>query len=146
MTESTKILVDEFTTPSPVSVLEDKPIVEILEIMEHHQFRHVPVVSKSGEPVGILSDRDAKTISGFDIMKKLKAKDVMTTEPYIANSNTLLEDVALEMSRNKWGSAIISYPEENSFGIFTSTDALNALVELLREKRQSRENENASGL
>lgn len=128
-----KVLVDEFTTPSPVVVRAERPVIEIMEIMEYHEFRHVPVVNSQGQPIGIISDRDTKMISTFDMLEGLRAADIMSPDPYVVSANTSMEEVALVMSKNKLGSAIVQYVDDNSLGIFTSTDALNALVEFLRE-------------
>ena len=126
------ITVEEFSTPSPVTVRADRKIVEIAEIMEYFDFRHVPVVGGDGQPIGILSDRDIKVVADFEQMHSLVAADLMSPEPYIVAADTALEKVSLMMSKHKFGSAIIIYPEDDSLGIFTSTDALNALIELLR--------------
>lgn len=126
------VSVDEFTTPSPVVVSAESLVEEVAQIMTSQGFRHVPVVDENRQPIGILSDRDLKMVSNFDIMKALKVKDLMTPEPFVVSADESLEEVALVMSKQKWGSALVVYPEDKELGIFTSTDALNALVECLR--------------
>ena len=55
----------------------------------------------------------------------------MQKEPYLVSADTKLSEVAFYMSKNKYGSALVMNPD-GDLGIFTSTDALNALVEVLR--------------
>ena len=129
--QNRSISVDEFTTPSPVVIEAEAPIIEAIELMEAYTFRHVPVVDQEGKAIGILSDRDCKVVSSFDVLEALKVKDLMTPEPYMVPFDTPLEEVALVMSKYKWGSVLVNYPQD-AFGIFTSTDALNALIEVLR--------------
>ena len=100
--------------------------------MEKQGIRHIPVVDENGAPVGLISDRDASLIACFEIMTPLKASDVMVPEPFVAHEGDNLEDVALKMSSKKIGSAVVLDENEKVTGIFTSTDALNALVEVLR--------------
>ena len=55
----------------------------------------------------------------------------MKKDPYCASPHARISEVAMEMSSNKYGSAII-LDNEGGIGIFTSIDALNALIEIVR--------------
>ncbi len=81
--------------------------------------------------VGVLSDRDI-LLSQFRDTPSDCAKDIMTADPYCVKRTDSLETVVFELSKNKFGSAIVLDSAEKLFGIFTVTDALNALVEVLR--------------
>lgn len=125
------LTVEEYTTPSPVTVGPGSSMAEVSRIMDENGIRHLPVLEDS-KVVGIISDRDlrlAMSLSGFDAVT---AEKIMTPEPYVVSPETPLEEVAFTMSKNKFGSAIVQGNEGESLGIFTSTDALNALIELLR--------------
>ena len=127
-----QITVEEYTTPSPISVSPDENLQTVKEILKKEGIRHMPVV-KNNVVVGILSDRDVKLIeSCFEDISNLKVNYVMTPDPYTVTPDTPLEEVVFNMSKNKIGSAIVQAPEEDYVGIFTSTDALNALLEVLR--------------
>ncbi len=126
-----KITVDEYTTPSAVAISEDTSFVKIRELMFKNSIRHI-LVTKGDEPIGIISERDILLAIKIDrLPDKLTSKDVMTLDPYIVSPNTSIDEVALNMSKNKFGSAIVQYGD-GEFGIFTSTDALNALIEISR--------------
>lgn len=137
------LTVDEYTTPKPISVALEASFAEIMTTLKTHKIRHLPVV-ESDTVVGVISERDvalAKQIEHLARLDDLIAKDVMTPNPYVVEPNTLLADVAFEMSKRKIGSAIVVDPNDHSVGIFTSTDALNALIEVLRDKVEPAFNE-----
>lgn len=123
--------IDEYTSPINGSVREDTSFTQIYELMMTERIRHVPVV-KDRKPIGIISDRDVKLIKGFEKGLDLKAKDIMVEDPYCVQVGTSLDEVAFEMSRRKIGSALVVNDSGELEGIFTSTDGLNALIEVLR--------------
>src|SRR5438552_1265719 len=125
-----KIPVDEYTTPSPYTVDPRTTVPRIRALMVEHGVRHVPVVN-ARKAIGIISDRDLRILDHCEGTDAITAQDVMIREPYMVESGTSLEDVVLSMSKHKIGSAVVCDGGE-IVGIFTSTDALNALVEILR--------------
>lgn len=126
-----QVPVEEYTSPSPLTVAPTTPIQEISQMMRDNGIRHLPVVKK-GVAVGIISDRDVKLASSFMSSKNLTADDIMSADPYTVLPETNLDEVAFEMSKNKYGSAIVQDESGQIMGVFTSTDALNALIEILR--------------
>ena len=125
------IPVDEFTTPSPLQVAPNVPVAEVTKMMKENKVRHLPVV-ENGQPIGIISDRDLRLISSFTSDPTIMAKSIMTPEPYTVSPETPLEEVAFQMSANKYGSALVLAENGDIVGIFTVTDALNALIEIVR--------------
>lgn len=126
--------IEEFTTCDPVCVSPDTKVEEVIALFRKMRFRHLPVV-KDGKAVGIISDRDVLLARPMGVSAIIRASEVMTHDPYSVSIDTPLEDVALELSRRKFGSAMVYDRSGKLYGIFTATDALNALVELLRERR-----------
>ena len=125
-----RIPVEDYTTPSPVTAALDTPIGDIVALMEQHGIRHVPII-EANRPVGIISDRDTRLIQRLAGADQLTARDIMVREPYLVDPQDPLEDVALAMGRQRIGSAIVT-ENGNVAGIFTLTDALNALIEIVR--------------
>lgn len=126
-----RIPVDEFTSPCAVTVERGTAMEKVKSLMEKHGIRHIPVVD-GDVAVGIISDRDLKVLAKFPSWSTFIAEDVMTTEPYTVSADTNLDEVAFQMSDQKIGSAIVQDDSGDVIGIFTSTDALNALVEVIR--------------
>ncbi|MFK7826661.1 MAG: HPP family protein [Oligoflexales bacterium] len=127
-----KIPVEEFTSPSPVLVEEHQSAFDALNLMAKHEYRHIPVMS-SGRLSGIISDRDILRCGSISAdSEQVKVKDLMTKEVYRVSRKENLDKVVFTMSDKKIGSAIVEDTDDDFFGIFTSTDALNALVEIMR--------------
>ena len=125
--------VEEFTTPDPVTAVETTPIDELILIMKENGIRHIPILD-DGRVVGIVSDRDVRVASGFSTQEKkqIQAGDIMSCDPVTVNCDDSLDVVAFKMSQNKIGSVIVNDENEKFLGIFTATDALNALIEITR--------------
>ena len=126
-----QLTVEEYTSPTPIVIDLDVTLKKAAELMEEQGLRHLPVVH-AGKICGIVSERDV--LRGMVREKNLDVKvgKIMTLSPYIVSCETPLEEVALQMSQNKIGSAIVTEGPNELSGIFTTTDALNALVEILR--------------
>lgn len=127
------IPVEEFTTPDPITATEKTTIEELNQLMNDNGIRHIPILH--GETVvGVVSQRDLKVIACLSFKEKstLCAKDIMVEDPVTVSAQATLDEVAFEMSTQKIGSVIVN--DGNKFlGIFTSTDALNALIEITRD-------------
>jgi acetoin utilization protein AcuB len=90
-------------------------------------------VLAGGRLVGLLSERDLaliETLHSVDPDMTL-AEEAMTQAPYTVASNTPLDEVAATMAEQRYGSAVVM-DRDKIVGVFTTTDALQALVELLR--------------
>jgi acetoin utilization protein AcuB len=129
------VSVEEYTTPNPVTATEESSVEQLGQLMKEHGIRHIPIV-RGDEVVGVVSDRDLKVIAGLNLGGKasVRAGDIMTREPVTFSSEASLDEVAFEMSKRKIGSVIVN--EGNQLlGIFTVTDALNALIEIARASK-----------
>jgi len=102
--------------------------------MEEHGIRHLPVV-RGTTVVGVVSDRDVRLVLGLTDAAKLqvRAGDIMATPPMTVSARTPLGAVADAMSEKKVGSVIVNDEDGQFLGVFTATDALNALIEIIRE-------------
>lgn len=130
---STRVPVDEFTTPDPVTATEDMGIDDVRALMKEHGIRHLPVV-RGDTVVGVISERDVRLVSGLGVEEKfqVRAADLMAADPVIVDASTPLDEVAYTMSERKLGSVIVQDDSGQLVGIFTATDALNALIEIVR--------------
>lgn len=128
--------VEEFTTPNPITATEDTTVEQMNELMNKYRIRHLPILV-DGRVVGIVSDRDLRVVLGLDAKERemLRAADIMKPDPVTVNSLEPIRKVALEMSKFKIGSVLVNDDNDRFLGIFTVTDALNALIEILEPKR-----------
>ena len=128
-----KVPVDEFTTPDPITATEDMTVDALRGLMDGHGIRHLPVL-RGDAVVGLVSDRDVRLAAGLGDAEKrqLRAADIMAPDPLAVNADAPLEEVAYTMSERKVGSVIVNDGDGKFLGIFTATDALNALIEIVR--------------
>jgi len=125
--------VKRFMSVRPTVVTSGRTLVEAHQVMREKGVRHLPVVDE-GKLVGVVSQRDLyllETLRGVDAAREL-VEEAMSEEPYTVPPEAPLDEVAEEMATRRRGSAIV-VEEGAVIGIFTSTDALKALVLLLRE-------------
>lgn len=130
----TRVPVEEFTTPDPITANEDMAIDDLRHLMEKHGIRHLPVL-RGDRVVGVISDRDVRLVSGLTTAEKLqvRAADIMAATPLTLRATAPLDEVALAMSEQKVDSVIVEDEDGKFLGIFTATDALNALIEIVRK-------------
>ncbi len=48
-------------TPEPVAMHPEETVAQAIEILEHHSFRHLPVVDEESVLLGMVSDRDLRS-------------------------------------------------------------------------------------
>ena len=123
------IKVEEYTSPFVVTIDSTDNLDRAMELMQEHGIRHLPVI-KDGAIGGIISERDVLTHIGKDWTRMVKIEDVMSSSLLTVSKNESLGNVAFQLSSKKFGSALVLDDDESLYGIFTTTDALNALVEI----------------
>jgi acetoin utilization protein AcuB len=136
-----EITVEEYTSPVLVMINLDQSLDKALELMQENGIRHLPVEDQ-GKVVGIVSERDVMTHIGKNWLSMVRIEDIMNTEIVTVHRRENLGEVAMELASKKVGSALVLDDNSEVFGIFTTTDALNALVEIFypeaREKSELR--------
>ena len=124
--------IEDQMTPYPVTADPKMMVSEAAALMKEKQIRHLPVLD-AGKVVGILSDRDARQALALPGAFQLMVGDVMHDQPYCVSVGTPLAEVAREMATRKIGSAVILSKHNKPVGIFTTTDAMAILAELLED-------------
>jgi len=119
-------------TVCPHTIGSDQKLAKAHQIMRELGIRHLPVL-RGGELVGVLSQRDLyflETLSGVDIDIDQVA-DAMTPEVFTTHPDEPLRNVAREMANKKYGCAVVMDEQRRVRGIFTVTDALRCLADVL---------------
>lgn len=123
-------------TPFPHSVDVGAPIEQARDFMRTRQIRHLPV-TKEGQLVGIVSDRDIKLLLseelGIQSRKELTVGDAYIDDPYVVDVGDSLERVLEVMAERHLGSALVT-KKGRLVGIFTSTDAYRHFAEFIRDR------------
>lgn len=123
--------VHKYMTATPHTVRADLSLAAADKLMHEHGIRHLPVLS-GGRLVGLVSQRDVRLIETLrDVDPKIvSVEEAMSQDIYEIRSDTPLADVATNMASHKYGSAVV-VDDGKVVGIFTTVDAMKALVDLL---------------
>lgn len=132
-----EVSVDEYTSPILVMINCKASIDKALEVMLENRIRHLPVEDK-GKVVGIVSERDLLTHQGKNWTTMMTVEDIMNPNLFSVYRNEGLGEVAFQLSSQKVGSALVLDESGEVYGIFTTTDALNALVEIFYPEANSK--------
>jgi acetoin utilization protein AcuB len=100
--------------------------------MQARRIRHLPVL-RGTALVGVVSERDLyllETLRGVNPGKEPVA-EAMSEHPFTVSPQADLREVVREMRQKKYGSAIVVEGGAVA-GIFTRSDALRSLEELLQ--------------
>lgn len=132
---STKIIprIGQFMTPLPHTIEFDQPLARAHELMRQHHIRHLPVM-QNGKLLGLVSIRDLHLIETLRDVDpdEVPVEDAMAEEPYTVSPDEPLDAVAAIMADHKLGSAVVVEGGRVQ-GIFTTVDALRALLQLWKD-------------
>ena len=128
--------IKSFMTPFPYSIAETAPLAEAQAFMRSKKIRHLPV-TRDGEPIGIISDRDIKLVLGPDFAypspDELSVGQVMVKEAYSVDLAARVDNVLAHMAKHHIGSALVTR-KGKLVGVFTATDACQAFCDHLRSE------------
>lgn len=134
--EARAIQIREYMTPVPETIDPELTIVQAAERMFSFGVRHLPVV-EGGNLVGILSQRDVAVVQSLPDYdpKRCLVRQAMQPSPFTCGPGAHLDAVAREMAEHKYGAAVVVERDHPSHvvGVFTTVDALRALIDLSRE-------------
>lgn len=124
--------VGQFMTRTPYTIDHDEPLARAHELMRAHRIRHLPVLL-DGKLLGLVSIRDLHLIETLRDVdpSEVPVEDAMGEEPYTVSPEEPLDVVATIMADHKIGSAVV-VDAGRVQGIFTTVDALRALLHLWR--------------
>ena len=125
--------VRDYMTPHPFTIGLQQTMERAHEMMREHRLRHLPVLD-GGELVGIVTERDLHLIETLKDTnpREVTVEEAMTPEPWTVTPDTPIAQVAAEMAAQRYGAAIVVDDYGRVQGIFTTVDALRALVEKTR--------------
>jgi acetoin utilization protein AcuB len=124
-------MIEKYMTYMPHTINSEVAVKIAVQLMRVNRIRHLPV-QKAGKLVGVITDRDIKLASSFQGPGELSVDDVMTPEPYVVTPQTSLDRVVGEMAEHKYGCAVVMQENNKVVGIFTATDGLRVLGEILQ--------------
>lgn len=121
----------ESMVKDPITVDPEVLVLDAQEIMRSWGMRHLPVLDKE-KVVGVLSEGDIFRSIAIKGTNQLKVRDAMNDIPFIVSPHVSLKEVAYEMAQQKYECVLVSSEQGKVMGIFTTTDALYILSQLLQ--------------
>jgi signal-transduction protein with cAMP-binding, CBS, and nucleotidyltransferase domain len=141
---NSKMLVREAMSSPVISILEDKSVIDIAELMKDYKVGAIIVLNKDQNPVGIVTEHDIVTrVVALDLnLREVKAKNIMSSPLKMIEPDMVLMDAMQLMDRMKIRRLGVSYKGKLE-GIISDRDIIRlvpTIVELIKEHREINRN------
>jgi acetoin utilization protein AcuB len=132
-----QLLVRELMTKTPHTIGVRLTLADAAKVMKKYKIRHLPVL-ESGALVGVLSERDVQMISALSDLDPtcILVEEAMSQAPWTVSPDTSVLEVATTMAEKKLGSAVVM-ENDRVIGVFTTTDGMRCLAQLLGKKAKA---------
>src|SRR5687767_15204249 len=108
----------------PVTIRPDRPVREALMVMENYHISGVPVVDEDGHLVGIITNRDLRFETRFDI----PVSDVMTKQPLVTVPvGTTLDQAKAVLQKHRIEKLLVVDDDKRIKGLITVKDIQKAI-------------------
>jgi IMP dehydrogenase len=109
----------------PVTIPYDRPVSEALAVMERFKISGVPVVDSDGHLVGIITNRDLRFETRFDI----PVSEVMTKQPNLVTVpvGTTLEQAKAVLQKHRIEKLLVIDDDKHLKGLITVKDIQKAI-------------------
>lgn len=139
-TSTPDVKVDDVMSSPVVTIKDTDTVLAAAKLMKKNEIGCVVVVDKTGNPRGIITERDiVRRVSAFDMLpSKVQAGKSMTKPPATVESSTSVTDAAKKMRELKIRRLIVLQGKK-LMGIITSNDIVDitpALIDVITEKSQ----------
>ena len=138
------MFVSRSMTRKLITIGPDAGVFEAQEKMSQHRIRHLPVVATDGELIGIVTDRDIRSVLPYSLMKDpstrtaeadkirdLKVRDIMTADPKTIGPHHTIQDALLLIQELRVGALPVVDSEGRLKGIISVRDLLRAFINVL---------------
>ncbi|MCP5424198.1 MAG: CBS domain-containing protein [Gammaproteobacteria bacterium] len=115
---------------SAVTIEQSASLADAIRIMHQHRVGSVIIPSSSGEPLGILTERDVIRLfaEGHTDFEKLRVQDCMTTGLMLGNPDDDTEQVLVLMTEKRFRHLPIVY-EGHIVGVISIGDLVKAKLQ-----------------
>jgi IMP dehydrogenase len=108
----------------PVTIRPDRPVREALAVMERYKISGVPVVDEDGHLVGIITNRDLRFETRFDI----PVSQVMTPQPLVTVPvGTTLDEAKVVLQKHRIEKLLVIDGDKHLKGLITVKDIQKAI-------------------
>ena len=108
----------------PVTIAPDRPVRDALAVMENYKISGVPVVDEGGHLVGIITNRDLRFETRFDIA----VSEIMTPQPLVTVPvGTTLEQAKAVLQKHRIEKLLVVDDNKRLKGLITVKDIQKAI-------------------
>jgi acetoin utilization protein AcuB len=137
------MFVHKSMTHKVIAVRPETSIIEARDLMLKHRIRHLPVVEDDDFLVGIVTDRDVRSILPAAFYAKsdthmevgdfssLKVAEAMTPNPRTVSPEDTIEDVLLQIQSLRVGALPVVDRQGRLQGLISVRDLLRAFINVL---------------
>ena len=137
------MFVSRSMTIKVVTIRPEATVLEAQKMMATHQIRHLPVIDGEDRLIGVVTDRDVRSILPYDCYKDpgcteeqekvagLKIKDIMAVEPLTISPSDTIQDALLLIQEKHVGAFPVVDDTGKLKGIISVRDLLRAFTNVL---------------
>jgi len=140
------MLIKNWMNKTVVNVDANDSVLEALKLIKIHKVHLLPV-TKDGELVGVITDRDMEKAlaSHADLGDKrapsekksiIKVREAMTKNPVTVPMDGNVEEVAEILLKHNISSVLVTHHDGEVAGTFSQSDGLNALITVTGIKKK----------
>jgi len=137
------MFVSKSMTQRVITVRPETSVIEARDLMQEHRIRHLPVVEDDDILVGIITDRDVRSILPAAFYTKsdmhqevgdfsgVTVSDAMTPNPRTVSPEDTIEDVLLQIQSMRVGAFPVVDRRGRLKGLISVRDLLRAFINVL---------------
>jgi acetoin utilization protein AcuB len=137
--------VAEWMTPNPVTIEESASMIEAIHLLKEKNIRRLPVM-RSGRVAGVVTEKmllgyspgKATSLDAWEanyLLSKTPVKQAMNPKPHMVRPETDIRDAAKLLHDRKLNGVLVVNAKGDLVGIFTTTNGLEALIDLCDANR-----------
>jgi acetoin utilization protein AcuB len=137
------MFISKVMTRNVVTIDKDADISEAQEKMSKHLFRHLPVVDENNHLIGIVTDRDIRSVlpssrlaqenspEEWKSVLKCQIKDIMTKNPVTISPLDTIQDALFLFHKKHFGALPVVVEQQKLIGIISVRDLLREFINVL---------------
>jgi len=137
------MFISKVMTGNVVTIDKDADISQAQEKMSKHRFHHLPVVDEDHRLIGIVTDRDIRSVSPSSRLAQeniaeewkrfsaLKIEDIMTKNPVTISPLDTIQDALFLFHKKGFGALPVVVEQQKLIGIISVRDLLREFINVL---------------
>jgi acetoin utilization protein AcuB len=137
------MFISKVMTKNVVTIDKDADISEAQEKMSKHIFRHLPVVDENNRLIGIVTDRDIRSVlpssqfaqesspEEWERFLNCRIKDIMTKNPVTISPVDTIQDALFLFHKKHFGALPVVVEQQKVIGIISIRDILREFINVL---------------